>query len=89
MVRAQASESEIRKLHSRLEGTEQRQQQMMAFLAKAVNNPGFLQQLLSARQPQQRLAGVKGAGAAAGLPCIGLVCLFLALRCAVPYNCGR
>ncbi|KAK9835205.1 hypothetical protein WJX81_005618 [Elliptochloris bilobata] len=55
----QASDNEIRKLHTRLESTEQRQQQMMGFLAKAVNNPGFLQQLLSARQPQQRLAGRK------------------------------
>lgn len=75
-MRAQASESEIRKLHSRLEGTEQRQQQMMAFLAKAVNNPGFLQQLLSARQPQQRLAGVKGAALRRACPVAGWCAAF-------------
>ena len=39
----------------RMESTEMRQQQMMAFLARAVNNPAFLQQLLSARQTQRSL----------------------------------
>ena len=39
----------------RMESTEIRQQQMMAFLARAVNNPAFLQQLLSARQTQRSL----------------------------------
>ena len=38
-----------------MESTEMRQQQMMAFLARAVNNPAFLQQLLSARQNQRTL----------------------------------
>ena len=41
---------------SRLEATEQRQQQMMAFLAKAVQNPAFLQELLNQRQAQ-RISG--------------------------------
>ncbi len=41
---------------SRLESTEQRQQQMMAFLAKAVQNPAFLQELLNQRQAQ-RISG--------------------------------
>lgn len=59
MPGTQAAEAETRKLQMRVENTEQRQQQMMAFLAKAVNNPGFLQALLQ-RQPQQRLASGRG-----------------------------
>ena len=45
----------MRRMSSRMESTEMRQQQMMAFLARAVNNPAFLQQLLSARQNQRTL----------------------------------
>ena len=45
----------MRRMASRMESTEMRQQQMMAFLARAVNNPAFLQQLLSARQNQRTL----------------------------------
>lgn len=52
---AQVHEDEMRRMASRMESTEMRQQQMMAFLARAVNNPAFLQQLLSARQNQRTL----------------------------------
>ena len=45
----------MRQMATRMESTEMRQQQIMAFLARAVNNPAFLQQLLSARQNQRTL----------------------------------
>ena len=45
----------MRQMATRMESTEMRQQQIMAFLARAVNNPVFLQQLLSARQNQRTL----------------------------------
>ncbi|XP_047342669.1 heat shock factor protein HSF8-like [Impatiens glandulifera] len=38
----QSTDSEMQTMVSRLQGMEQRQQQMMSFLAKAVNSPGFL-----------------------------------------------
>lgn len=50
----QAADLEIRKLQKKLEQTDDRQQQMMAFLAKVVQNPAFLQQVLAARQPPQQ-----------------------------------
>ena len=53
----QSSDAEIRKLHNRLEGTEQRQQQMMSFLAKALQNPQFLQQVLQPRAPSRITSG--------------------------------
>ena len=52
----QTTEQETQGLRSRLEATEQRQQQMMNFLTKAVQNPVFLQQLLNQRQAQ-RISG--------------------------------
>ena len=45
----------MRQMATRMESTEMRQQQIMAFLARAVHNPAFLQQLLSARQNQRTL----------------------------------
>ena len=39
------------RMQGRLDSTEQRQQQMMAMLAKAVHNPIFLQQLLNVNRP--------------------------------------
>ncbi|KAK9866916.1 hypothetical protein WJX84_001778 [Apatococcus fuscideae] len=45
-----ASDLEMRKLGQRLEETDNRQRQMMTFLAKAVQNPSFLQQILATRQ---------------------------------------
>eukprot|EP00884_Botryococcus_braunii_P022123 jgi/Botrbrau1/8595/Bobra.0380s0016.1 len=57
----QAADLEIRKLQKKLEQTDDRQQQMMAFLAKVVQNPSFLQQVLAARQPsQQRITDMTG-----------------------------
>ena len=53
----QSSEKEIGKLHSRLQGMETRQQQMMSFLSKALQNPQFLQQVLSAHQPSRLTSG--------------------------------
>ncbi|CAL5226116.1 g8933 [Coccomyxa viridis] len=51
----QAHEDEMRQMATRMGSTEMRQQQIMAFLARAVHNPAFLQQLLSARQNQRTL----------------------------------
>ena len=42
---------------TRLEATEQRQQQMMNFLSKAVQNPAFLQELLLNQRQTQRISG--------------------------------
>eukprot|EP00249_Psilotum_nudum_P015247 c25223_g2_i2 orf=271-897(+) len=42
----QSTERELQSLGQRLQAMEQRQQQMMAFLAKAMQNPGFLAQLV-------------------------------------------
>lgn len=53
----QSSEKEIVELHNRLQGMETRQQQMMSFLAKALQNPQFLQQVLSAHQPSRLTSG--------------------------------
>lgn len=41
----QLSREQIRSMESRLESTERKQQQMMTFLAKALSNPGFVQNL--------------------------------------------
>ncbi len=56
LVFLQNTDQETKRLMARLESTEQRQQQMMAFLAKAVQNPAFLQELLNQRQAQ-RISG--------------------------------
>ena len=42
-------------LHDRLQQTEQSQQQVLSILTQALQNPAFLQQLLSNRQMSQRL----------------------------------
>ncbi|KAI7744827.1 hypothetical protein M8C21_018219 [Ambrosia artemisiifolia] len=42
----QATDNLMQSLVQRLQGMEQRQQQMMAFLSKAVNSPGFLAQFV-------------------------------------------
>lgn len=52
----------------RMEATEMRQHNMMAFLAKAVNNPAFLQQILGSHAHPgagagQRITDAKGARA--------------------------
>ena len=53
----QNTDQETKRLLVRLESTEQRQQQMMAFLAKAVQNPAFLQELLTNQRHAQRISG--------------------------------
>ncbi|KAL6566161.1 Heat shock factor protein [Orobanche gracilis] len=42
----QTTDSQLQAMVQRLQGMEQRQQQMMSFLAKAVNSPGFLAQFM-------------------------------------------
>ncbi|KAI3453380.1 hypothetical protein Pfo_010043 [Paulownia fortunei] len=42
----QATDGQLQAMVQRLQGMEQRQQQMMSFLAKAVNSPGFLAQFM-------------------------------------------
>ena len=60
------------RMQGRLDSTEQRQQQMMAMLAKAVHNPIFLQQLLNGnRPPVHRLdsgEGINGGNVGGLLP---------------------
>ncbi|KAJ0974078.1 hypothetical protein J5N97_016043 [Dioscorea zingiberensis] len=45
----------LRALEERLQGTEQKQQQMMAFLARAMQNPDFLQQLIQQKEKRKKL----------------------------------
>ncbi|KAL8456947.1 hypothetical protein ACS0TY_034154 [Phlomoides rotata] len=42
----QTTDNQLQTMVERLQGMEQRQQQMMSFLAKAVNSPGFLAQFM-------------------------------------------
>lgn len=49
----QSTERELRGMGQRLQSTEQRQQQMMAFLAKAMQSPTFLSQLMQQSEKQQ------------------------------------
>ncbi|XAR70655.1 hypothetical protein NMG60_11027574 [Bertholletia excelsa] len=46
----QATDNQLQAMVKRLQGMEQRQQQMMSFLAKAVHSPGFLAQFLQQQQ---------------------------------------
>ena len=59
---AQASEKEIGSLQGRLEATEQNQRNIMAFLTKAMQEPGFLQQVLGSNPGPQRLTDGETAG---------------------------
>eukprot|EP00252_Welwitschia_mirabilis_P000794 TRINITY_DN1076_c0_g1_i1.p1 TRINITY_DN1076_c0_g1~~TRINITY_DN1076_c0_g1_i1.p1 ORF type:complete len:513 (+),score=95.43 TRINITY_DN1076_c0_g1_i1:836-2374(+) len=52
----QSTDQQLQALTQRLQGMEQRQQQMMSFLAKAMQNPGFLAQLLHQNENTMRLA---------------------------------
>ena len=59
---------------ARMEATEMRQHNMMAFLAKAVNNPAFLQQVLGSHAHPgtgagQRITDAKGVRAPAPAAC--------------------
>ncbi|XP_077237691.1 heat shock factor 3 [Tasmannia lanceolata] len=54
----QATDHQLQTLGQRLQGMEQRQQQMMSFLAKAMQSPGFLAQLVQQNDTNRRIAGV-------------------------------
>lgn len=50
----QSTDSQLQTMVQRLQGMEQRQQQMMSFLAKAVNSPGFLAQFMQQQNDSSR-----------------------------------
>ncbi|CAK9161277.1 unnamed protein product [Ilex paraguariensis] len=50
----QSTDNQLQVMLQRLQGMEQRQQQMMSFLAKAVNSPGFLAQFLQQQNESGR-----------------------------------
>ncbi|KAJ4951064.1 hypothetical protein NE237_027896 [Protea cynaroides] len=55
----QATDNQLQTMGQRLQGMEQRQQQMMSFLAKAMQSPGFLTQLVQQQnESNRRIAGV-------------------------------
>ncbi|XP_054802610.1 heat stress transcription factor A-6b-like [Prosopis cineraria] len=51
----QNTRSYLQAMEQRLQGTEKKQQQMMAFLARAMKNPAFLQQLLQQKEKRKEL----------------------------------
>lgn len=50
----QTTDNQLQVMVQRLQGMEQRQQQMMSFLAKAVNSPGFLAQFVQQQNESNR-----------------------------------
>ncbi|TKY58548.1 Heat shock factor protein HSF8 [Spatholobus suberectus] len=50
----QATDNQLQTMVQRLQGMEQRQQQMMSFLAKAVQSPGFLAQFVQQQNESNR-----------------------------------
>ncbi|XP_020599169.1 heat stress transcription factor A-1-like [Phalaenopsis equestris] len=56
----QGTDLQLQTLTQRLQGMEQRQQQMMSFLAKAMQSPGFLAQLVQQHDSSRRVVGVVG-----------------------------
>ncbi|KAL6005930.1 hypothetical protein ACLOJK_039975 [Asimina triloba] len=58
-LQQQTSRSQLATMEERLRGTERKQQQMMAFLARALNNPTFVQQLIKSHE-QKKALGVTG-----------------------------
>jgi heat shock transcription factor len=50
----QSTDTQLQHMVQRLQGMEQRQQQMMSFLAKAVNSPGFLAQFVQQQNESNR-----------------------------------
>ncbi|PIA58645.1 hypothetical protein AQUCO_00500532v1 [Aquilegia coerulea] len=55
----QATDHQLQTMGQRLQGMEQRQQQMMSFLAKAMQSPGFLAQLVQQQnESTRRITGV-------------------------------
>ncbi|KAJ6849427.1 heat stress transcription factor A-1-like [Iris pallida] len=55
----QTTDHQLQTMGQRLKGMEQRQQQMMSFLAKAMQSPGFLSQLMQQNDSNRRITGVK------------------------------
>ncbi|KAG9451836.1 hypothetical protein H6P81_004740 [Aristolochia fimbriata] len=51
----QNTRAHLQVMEERLQGTEQKQQQMMTFLARAMQNPTFLQQLVQQREKRREL----------------------------------
>ncbi|PIA45055.1 hypothetical protein AQUCO_01700542v1 [Aquilegia coerulea] len=51
----QNTRSQLQAMELRLQGTEQKQQQMMTFLARAMQNPTFLQQLVQQKDKKKEL----------------------------------
>lgn len=51
----QNTKAYIQVLEQRLQGTEMKQQQMMTFLAKAMQNPAFIQQLVQQKEKRKKL----------------------------------
>ncbi|KAJ4953687.1 hypothetical protein NE237_030519 [Protea cynaroides] len=64
----QSSRDQLVTIQERLQGTERKQQQMMAFLSRALKNPAFMQQLLIQRKEQGRQLGTGGIGRKRRLP---------------------
>ncbi|KAI0529059.1 hypothetical protein KFK09_001604 [Dendrobium nobile] len=54
----QGTDNQLQTLTQRLQGMEQRQQQMMSFLAKAMQSPGFLAQIVQQNDSNRRIVGV-------------------------------
>ncbi|XP_062011920.1 heat stress transcription factor A-1-like isoform X1 [Rosa rugosa] len=50
----QATDNQLQNVGQRVQGMEQRQQQMMSFLAKAMHSPGFLSQLVQHQNESNR-----------------------------------
>ncbi|XP_074566934.1 heat stress transcription factor A-1-like [Curcuma longa] len=55
----QTSDHQLQTLMKRLQGMELRQQQMMAFLAKAIRSPDFFAQFMQQSDSNRRITGVK------------------------------
>lgn len=51
----QSTRAHLQAMEQRLQGTEMKQQQMMAFLARAMQNPAFLQQLVQQKEKRKEL----------------------------------
>uniref|UniRef100_A0A803N1X6 HSF-type DNA-binding domain-containing protein n=1 Tax=Chenopodium quinoa TaxID=63459 RepID=A0A803N1X6_CHEQI len=55
----QVSREQIRTMESRLQSTERKQQQMMTFLAKALTNPAFVQNLMQRNEQGRVFEGIE------------------------------
>lgn len=54
----QTSRAQLVAMEEQLQGTERKQQQMMAFLARAFKNPAFIQQLIQRREQNRELGSI-------------------------------